>query len=230
MLIPTKKADQLAFCESHWPVWLAEATNLSLTAAQVNVLKSLTVDARTAYDNSVTAKNAARAAIGDSNIALSAAVESAAELIKFIKAHASQQTNPDSTYTLAQLPIPQPPQPAPPPGQPEMFTVELQGSGAITLRWKAKNATPSSGAFFTIMRKLYGETTFSLVGTVGAKTFTDATVQIGTTGATYQVTAMRGLESGMPSVPVTIQFGVSGGGGGGVSVTNATLLPMKMAA
>ena len=101
----------------------------------------------------------------------------------------------------------------------------LPASREIPLRWKAVNAAPSAGTFFTITRKLSSESMFMLVGNTGEKMWTDVTLAQGTPSATYIIQGHRGGLNGPESEQVGVQFGV--GGGGGFAVTNAEL---KMAA
>ncbi len=231
-VIPRKQIDQLAFCESHWPVWLAEATNIGTSAGAINSFKGLTIDARAAWDSWESVKATYDAALADRILRLGLAVSNAADLIKAIKGFAAQQALPGEVYILAQIPAPAMPQPVPAPGQPTNIGIGLSSNGSITLKWKSTNASASSGTFFTVERRLLGETNFSLIGTVGVKQFVDSTITLGTTGCTYIITGKRGTLTGTASEQIGVQFGV--GGGGGLAVTNATIEPMngkmKMAA
>lgn len=226
-VIPDKVVDQVQFCEAHAPVWSsAPPTAIGLTAAQCTAFTSLTTNARKAYNTAQSAKDAYHAAVTMQNDAIAAAISGsggAADLIRFIKSFAENTASPDSVYGLAQIPPPAAPTPAPAPGQPSNIAVSLESTGAVTLKWKAVNAAPNAGTFFTITRKLAGESSFTLVGTVGEKTFTDDTLVLGTTGATYIIQGRRGALAGLPSEQIGVQFGV----GGGFAVTNAEL---KMAA
>lgn len=230
-IIPDKKVEQVQFCESHVPVWLGNAAGIGLSEAQTTTFKTLTGKARAAYDAAQAAKQAYKAAVTNQNAAIAAAISGpggASDLIRVVKGYANLQANPDAVYAVAQIPPPAAPTPAPAPGQPEKVAVTLEPTGAVTLTWKARNAAANAGTFFTITRRLSGEGGFTLVGTTGVKTFTDSTIALGTTGATYIITGQRGDRVGPPSEQIGVQFGVgSGGGAGGVVVTGASL---KMAA
>ena len=76
-----------------------------------------------------------------------------------------------------------------------------------------------------IVRKLAGQSEFTLVGNTGEKFITDSSLLQGTTGATYIIQGFRGALAGEASDQIGVQFGV--GMGGGMAVTNAEL---KMAA
>lgn len=240
-VLPKKTIDLIQFCETHNTVWeSAPPTAIGLTAAMVLSLKNLTETARGSYSSAETVRSASRAATQTLNNDAELLRTGAADLIRQIKAFAELQANPTDIYSAAEIPEPQPPQPLGPPGQPGEFTVGLEPTGAITLRWKAANATPSTGTFFTVSRKLFGQSMFTVIGTVGMKQFTDSTLMQGTAGATYQVQPVRGDVFGTASVPVGVQFGVGSGGGGGggmggLVLTNATMepepmTPVKMAA
>lgn len=222
-VIPDKKVDQLQFCESHTTPWQTNATGIGLSAGQATSFKTLTTAARTAWDAAIAAKNAYHAAVVNQNAALSAAISGtggASDLIRIIKGFAENSANPNNVYQLAQIPPPAAPQPAPPPGQPTDVSVALESSGAITLRWKAVNAAPNAGTFFSVQRKLGGEASFSLVGNTGAKFFTDDTLMQGTPSATYIIQGHRGTTDGDASEQISVQFGVSGPG---IVATGATV-------
>lgn len=218
-VIPSKNVEQLEFFESHWPVWVANAAGIGVLPAAATSFKTLTQSARTAYDAAQNARNAAKAATTTQDSSLALARTAAADLIRVIKGYAEQQANPDAVYALAQIPPPAAPTPVPAPGQPTNVTVGLESNGAITLRWKAVNAAPGAGTFFSITRKLPGELNFVLVGNTGGKIFTDDTITQGTSGATYIIQGHRGQLDGPMSEQIGVQFGV--GGGGGFVLTNA---------
>ena len=121
--------------------------------------------------------------------------------------------------TLAQIPPPADPSPVPPPGQATDFNVTLGGGGELVLSWKAQHPAGSDRVVYFIGRKLPGESTFAIVGAVGEREFTDASVPSSAAGVgvTYQVTAQRGQVAGTPSVPITITFGI---GGSGLTITS----------
>lgn len=229
-VIPTSDLDAVQFFETHDLVWGTAPTSIGLSAASVSSMVVTTKAARDAYTAQQAAKTAAKNSTVAWHNAVAAMRSQGADMIATIKAFA-QSTNNPGVYTAAQIPPPAAPQPAPAPGQPEMVTVGLEPSGAITLRWKCTNAAPNAGTFFSIQRKLAMESAFTLVGNTGEKFFTDYTLTQGTPGATYIIQGHRGALAGKPSEQISVQFGVGGGGGvGGMIVTNATVAPVKMAA
>lgn len=227
-VIPDKKVEQVQFCEMHAPIWASNAAGLGLLPGQTTLFTTLSKNARAAFDAAQAAKLAYRAAVTKQNEQIALALSGpggASDLIRFIKTFAENTASPDSVYSLAQIPPPAAPTPAPAPNQPTGVTVSLESSGAITLKWKCANAAPNAGTFFSIKRKLSGETMFTQVGSTGEKSFTDVTLMQGTPSAIYIIQGHRGALDGAPTDQIGVQFGV--GGGGGLAVTNATL---KMAA
>lgn len=231
-VLPNGKLETIQFCENHIPVWLsAPPASIGLTEARVNALKTKTETARNSYTSAESTRQTARAATVTYNSDARLMREDVADVIRQIKAYAEAQAVPDTVYAAAEIPVPLPPAPQPAPGIPTNFTIGLELSGAITLRWKCTNATPSSGTFFNISRTIGAATTS--IATVGMKKFTDSTLPRGTSSVTYQVTPVRSDVSFPPSAGITVQFGV-GGDGSGLRVTNATVVTpdgvMKMAA
>jgi hypothetical protein len=222
-VIPVPKVQQVQFCEAHAPVFTANAVAVGLTSSQCTLFTTLTTAARKAYNDAQTAKQAYHAAVTEQNQRIAAAISGlggASDLIRFIKTFAENTANPNAVYATAQIPPPAIPQPAPPPGQPTDVTVSLESNGAVTLRWKAVNAAANAGTFFSITRKLSGESEFTLVGNTGAKFFTDDTLVQGTSGAAYIIQGHRGTSNGQPTEQIGVQFGVSGPG---IAVTGATV-------
>jgi hypothetical protein len=208
-VIPTKDLEAIQFFENHLVAWNESPSMIGLTALQCTNLHGLTDAARLAYSNQQAAKDTAAARTTDYHNAVKSMRALGADLVKTIKSFAATTNNP-AVYGLAEIPMPAAPSPRPAPGQPTGFTISLTGSGAVELAWKSTNA---AGGFFTVTRKLAGEDTFEPAGTVGKRKFTDGTIPVGTTGATYLVQGFRGNVTGEVSLPVGVQFGVAGGGG-----------------
>jgi hypothetical protein len=235
-VIPIKKSEQLAFCESHAKTWLASPAAVGLTPQQCDEFNTLTGEARVAFNEAVAARDAAKAATTNQDAKLGAAVRRAADLIRFIRAFASTSADPNVVYSIAQIPPPAQPVPAQPPGKPDGISVILEPTGAVTLTWSADNAAASTGGFFDVMRKLPGQTAFTpMGGTPGATSrsrrmsFTDATIPptAASAGAQYVITGRRGTLVGPPSDAITVQFGIDGIG---TVVVGDRSEPLKMAA
>jgi hypothetical protein len=232
-VLPDTVIGQIQFCEVHNPVWQAVPTAIGLTAAQVTALSAVTATARKSFNDAQTARALSKAAT--TKLATDARVMKlqVSDLIRQIKAYAELQATPGTVYAAAQVPPPAAPTPAAAPGKPTDFAVSLESDGSVTLSWSASDSAASSGAFFTISRKLPGASGF--VGIGGAPgstaesrraTFTDSTVPAtaASAGAQYIVQGFRGTRAGEPSDAVTVQFGTDGVG---ASVTGVGL---KMAA
>jgi len=205
-VVPNKDLDAVQFFESHVPVWAATPAAVGLTAAQVAALDTATKAARNAYTAQQNARNAAKASTSAYHTNVGAMREIGGDLIKTIKAFAATSNNPN-VYAIAQIPMPAEPAPLPPPGQPNDFDVRLTGSGAIVLSWKCANAAPSSGAYFTVRRRIGTQGAFTLVGGTGSRTFIDDSIPAGSPFVTYLVQGFRGEQPGPESELVSVQFG-----------------------
>lgn len=232
-VLPASKIDLIQFCESHWPVWQSNATAIGLTAAQVVAFKNQTEAARSKFTNAEAARLESKAATVSLNDTVSDLRGDAADLIRFVKAFADASPSPAAVYALAQIPPPSPRVPATPPGKPKDFAVALNTDGSITIRWKSENSAPSGGAFFSVFRRIGpAGSPFALVGNTGGRVFTDDTLVLGTTQATYIVQGFRGQEDGEASDQLTVQFGVGAGPGESFTVysTPNSRSPIDMAA
>ena len=220
--LPETVIGQIQFCEAHVPVWTEVAMAIGLTAPQVASLATKTTTARTAFNSAQAAREASKAATIQQNADARTMRNQASDLIRQIKAYAELQSNPNAIYATAQIPPPSAPLPIPAPGKPTDFQVVLQSDGSVTLSWTAPESAASTGAFFTISRKLPGQAAFSGIGGAPGSTsesrrctFTDATIPTSAagSGAQYIVQGFRGTRVGEASDAVTVQFGVDGGGG-----------------
>lgn len=224
---PRDRQEFLNWCEAHQPIWEASAAAIGLVSAQTTLFKNNTIAMRAKVTAQTTARLAAKAAteaVVDSESVLRS---TASDLVRAIRSFAENNNNPN-VYTIAQIPPPQAASPVPPPGQPTDFKVELNPSGSITIKWKAKHPEGSDRVVYFVQRKLAAEANFSLLGGTGDKFYEDASFPAGIDGATYIVTAQRGQVSGPPSQQLTVTFGAAGGGG--FRIANVTAGPDTLAA
>lgn len=211
-VVPSKDIDAVQFFEDHLGIWSTNALAIGTTVSAITGFTTIVKAARDAYIAQQKAQQSAKSATTGWHNAVKAMRNTGSNIIQTIKAFADSTGNP-AVFTLAEIPMPAAPTPAPPPTQPTDFKVGLTGTGALELSWKCSNGASSSGAFFVITRRLAGETAFTTVGNVGKKKFTDASITVGTTGATYLVQGFRGATAGPVSLPFGVQFGVSEGDG-----------------
>lgn len=211
-VVPSKDVDAIQYFEDHVSIWSEAGPTIGVTVPQADGVSDATAAARTAYQAQQQAKQAAK----NSTVAFQAAMRvmrtKGGDLIKTVKAFAANSADPSTVYTKAQIEPPAPPTSAPLPGQPTDFNVQLQSDGAVNIKWKSTNSAASGGVYFAVRRKLAGETSFTLVGTTGSKSFVDATIPTGTTSLTYIVQGFRGQSAGTASEQLSLQFGSAGSG------------------
>lgn len=194
-------------------------------------LTTATAAARKSFNDAQAARAATKAATTKLHTDAATMRGQVADLIRQIKAHAELQPVPGIVYAAAQIPEPAAAVPLPPPGKPTDFTVALNGDGSVTISWSATDSAASTGAFFTVSRKLPGQAAFVGVGGAPGSTsetrrasFTDSTVPASAAGAgaQYVVQGFRGSRAGPASDAVVVQFGVDG--------SSAAFAGIKMAA
>jgi len=207
-VLPGSLLAQIEFFEQRIATWAADPAAIGLTAPQVAGLAAEVGAARVAYNASLAARISSRDSTVTFHNATSTMAATGRGLIKEIKAFA-QSTGDDDVYADASIPPPADPEPLGPPGTPYDMTTTLNNAGHLLLTWKADNASASSGAYFMLQRRLNTEQSFTLLGGVGAKSFTDVTVPLGTNQAIYIITPHRADLVGQPSNQVVVQFGVN---------------------
>lgn len=223
-IVPTKVQDLLDFAEAHGQVWTGVFAQIGLSSAQATAFKAAATLARGNYNDAVSANLAKKAAYNLSQTTVTSLRQAASEALALIKAHADNAADPSAVYQAAQIPAPLPPAPAPAPGTPTDFTVALQQTGAVTLKWKCANPVGVSGTIYEVRRRT-GSGSFMFVGAIGVREFTDDTLPAGSVNVTYQITAVRSTLRGLPA-----QFNVNFGIGGDGFATVTSVQPMKIAA
>jgi hypothetical protein len=223
-VVPTSRIGKIEFYEQHLPAWVANAAGIGVAPADLTALSALVTSARASFNAAETARDVSKSSTSLFYSRVANMHDRGAILIKTIKNYAESKNDPN-VYVLAQIPPPADPSPVPPPGQATDFGVTLGGSGELVLSWKAQHPAGSDRVVYFIGRKLPGESTFAIVGAVGEREFTDASVPSSAAGVgvTYQVTAQRGQVAGTPSVPITITFGIGGSGFTITSLSGAKL-------
>ncbi len=95
-------------------------------------------------------------------------------------------------------------------GKPGKFTVTLDETGALALKWKCANPR-ASGTVYQVWRRIGAQGEFVFLGSVGRKRFTDSTLPAAAPAITYQIQAVRSTAAG-PRAQFNVNFGTSGGG------------------
>ena len=198
---PTK---WLTFGEAHDILWKTGYAGIGITEAQGTAYSAKVTAARTKYDAMIIARDAARDATADWNVAAKDMYDEASMLIGMIKAYAETQAVPQTVYSAASIPAPATPVPAGPPVDCTGLSAALTNSGNVELSW---NGSLAYGQFFSVWRKLSGEANWTLLGSIRSKSFIDETVPEGTAGSQYQVKAQRGGQVSQGCEPVGIIFG-----------------------
>ena len=209
-LIPDTNIGKIEFGESHEDAFTTNHVAIGVTSAAVTSWTAKTAAARAAYQAQQAAKLALRNATGDVNMAVGDMMTATSALIKQIRAQAD--IDGDSVYTLASLPVPATPSPKPPPGQPTDLKVELGVTGELTLSWKCINPPGASGTTYNIFRRLGATGSFTYVGGVGLRKWTDTTVPAGSALIMYRIQGVRSTTTG-PWNTFNVFLGNDGVGG-----------------
>lgn len=218
-VVPTKPVQKIQFFEDHITPFTTNAVAIGITTTEVTDLGTRAAAARTAYDAQQAARQAAKAATEAFDNAVVAMGVAGAALLKKIRAKAEQTGN-RNVYTLAQIPAPPTPSPRAAPGTPTDLKVELDGNGALVLKFKCKNPDGANGTMYQVYRATGAATEFTYLGGAGERKFVDATVPAGATRLTYQIQGVRSTAVG-PWATFVVNFGTNGVGVTTVPVTAA---------
>ena len=152
----------------------------------------------------IVARQAAKTATSDFYAAAKSMHESGQALLSLIRGYAATQADPQVVYSAAQIDGPATPVPAGAPTDCTELSAHLNNDGSVLLTWKGSLA---AGQFFSVWRKLSGETKWTQMGSIAAKAYTDTEVPEGITGGQYRVVAHRGTQKTFGCEPVGIIFG-----------------------
>jgi hypothetical protein len=216
-VLPKTIGEQLAFSEAHVSAWLAHAAQLGLDESRLAVFSEQIAATRAAYDAALAARAAAEAATTRLHGEAAVLAAQAALFIREIKTTAAASDEPDDILALGRIPPRAADSPKGPPGKASNIEIDLLGTGAVQLSWSARNASASSGAFFDVLRKLPGETSFTSIGACEGTTartrtitFVDDTLPAtaAAQGVRYIIVPRRGANKGEASEAIAVQVGV----------------------
>lgn len=211
------RAAFIEWAVNHGDLFVGNAAQIGLTAAQATAFKNDAMTAQAADRDLSVVRQSARTATNIANDATSALRSRARATIGLIKAFAESTNNPQ-VYNLAEIPPPADPTTLPPPGQPTDLNVVLDPtSGALSISWKAQNPVGASGTSYIIRRRTSMAGTFEFIGVTGTRKFVDSTFLAGPDMVQYTVQGQRSDSAGPVSQILTINFGrVMGAGAGGL--------------
>lgn len=155
------------------------------------------------YKQAEAARLASKCATMNLTNSLSTMGQIGAGCIKTIRGKALSSMD-ASVYSKALIPAPTAATPSGIPPQPTDLRMSIDDGGTVNLTW---NGSTRHNTYYTIWRKLPGETGFTMIGTVGGKKWSDDTVTAGTAFATYFVKPHRGNKVGTPSQQMNLIFG-----------------------
>ena len=220
-LVPDKKTEKVAFYASKTTIWSTNAVAIGTTATAVTDLTTKVSTAQTKIAAALAAKEAAKNATADADLAVRDMAHAGAAIITQIRAKAA--VTGDSVYVLAQIPAPATPSPVPPPGTPVDFRAALNPDGSLRLTWRCPNPAGAPGTIYQIARRLGASGAFVPLTSVGTRSLTDPTVPSATASVTYRITAVRSTAVGL-AAEFVVNFGTGATGEMFASVVSAPKL------
>ncbi len=203
-VLPEQINERIMWFEQRIVSWIGSPAAIGLTAAQCTALDLAIKSARNAYNAAAAARIAAKnATIGQAtNVRNMTALGS--DALRFIKAYAEAQPNPDVVYQAASVPPPAPATPPGPPVPPVDVTGDPNADGTVTVKWKGSTAYQT---FFTVWRRVGNSTQWTQVGSVATKSFLDDSVPAGSPSVTYVIRSQRNTQVSPASDEAVVNFG-----------------------
>ncbi len=206
---PETDAQRLIFCQAHAPLWVTNAAAIGVVPATATALQTATTTAQTAYDDMITARNAAKSATLNFRNKAAIMNDQARGIIGTVKAYAESRNDPN-VYVLADIPAPAAPTPVPPPSMPTDFNAAIDGSGQLTLTWKAERRGPTTGVFFEVSRKSGTQLEFTVINATAETSYIDpgfaSFLASGPGNVSYRIRAIRGSNASPYVTPILINL------------------------
>jgi hypothetical protein len=203
---PQTPKQQVAWLLERIDDWTTHATAIGLDPTALSAFSAQLTGVQTNLQDAIATRSIAKGKTQTFYSSAEPLSEAASGLLKTIRAYAAT-SGADNVWELARIDPPALPSPVPAPTTPSDVVTTLTNTGAIHLKWKAKNASPSAGTAFTIHRKIDGQSAYQQIGTVGVREFTDETVPPGAPSVNYMIRGIRGDKVGAFSEPVTVYLG-----------------------
>jgi len=211
-IAPRTIPEYIAWAQSHGQTFVDNAAAIGVLPATASAFQSGADDLGKTLSAQITAQDAAKAATATLDDGIRDSRRALADIVRMVRVKAAASANPTNIYNLAALPVPAAPTPVAPPGLPRDFTVNINTSnGAVVLKWKITNPANGAGTVYMVQRKFTQTGAPQFIGLCGGeKTFTDATLPLGTDSVIYMVTGQRSGVQG-PTAEVNVRFGTVGG-------------------
>lgn len=204
MLVPNTQQGCVNFYKDEVTgYWTPNAAAIGLSPGDLTSINAKITAAETAITNAFAAKQESKNKTMILQNAIEELREVGASLIAVIRGKALQ-TGDFTIYTKANIPPPTQGTAQGPAAQPTNVGAFIDNLGNVQLSWQGSLA---GGTFFTVWRKLSGETSWTQMGSVVSKSFADSTIPGGTSSANYYVVATRSGGSSPASEPITVLFG-----------------------
>jgi hypothetical protein len=196
--IPRTTAEYINYAQAHGPVFVANAAAIGVLPATATAFSNAADALTKTYNAQVAAAEAAKAATATLEDAIRNNRRQFADIVRMVRVKAAAAADPTVVYNAANIPAPAAPTPVAAPGTPRDFTVNINTSnGAVTVYMVQRKFSQTGAPQFC-----------GLAG--GEKTFTDATLPVGTDSVIYMVTGQRSGVQGQ-TAEVNVRFGTVGG-------------------
>ncbi len=225
-VLPGSRLARIEWFEQRLANWAANAAAIGLNSAQVIALQQRVTAARTGYNGAQQSRNGSKASTVTFHTSEDEMADLGRDLIKTIKAFAETSNDPN-VYALAEVPPPAPPTPAGPPDAPTDLRGSINNDGAVELKWEG---TLSHRTFYEVYRRAEGESAWSFIASMGAKSFLDDTLASGCSAVLYRVRAKRGDLVSESADPILIRLGVEPVGAAGAGAQDEQTPQLGLAA
>ena len=204
--IPPRPDDALDWVAARITKWSADPTAVGLSAEDLAALQLDLDAANAAQAAKVATKAASLSATASFKDKYMTRRDRAGVQVATIRAFARSSADPQSVYSLADIPAPATPGESPAPAQPRDFRVTLLQNGALSFTFKCPNPVGATGVTYKVERQDASQAPFTFLVNAKDKRFEDTTFPNTSALIFYRVTAQTATKDGLPA-EFTVRYG-----------------------
>ncbi len=212
--IPPNPDDAILWLADHLDTWGTELGSVGLSELDITEMQAALDAVTAARAQTVALRTASKAATSDYHNKIKAMREATSLRVAKIRTYARGTANPESVYTLAEIPAPATPTETPAPATPSDFRAALEEGGALTFSFKCANPRRVQGVTYRVERQDAAQTPFVFLLNAKEKSFTDSSFPSTSSLITYRVTAQTSTKDGTATY-FTVRYGAGNQAGGG---------------
>jgi hypothetical protein len=217
--IPPNPDDAILWLADHLDTWGADPAVVGLGELDITEMQAALDAATAARAQTVALRTASKTATTNYHNKLKDMRTATSLRVSKIRTFARGTANPDSVYTLAEIPAPATPTETPAPATPFGFRVGLEEGGALRFTFKCSNPPRVQGVTYRVERQDAPQTPYVFLLNAKEKSFEDSSFPSTSSLMTYRVTSQTSTKDGTATY-FTVRYGAGNQAGGQATIVS----------